>query len=77
MDIPLRVRKIIQISKPFMFVVGRIVLNRAIKIGRFIDIDLEQKLLPNPSEHGDSFNNQKNVNDQIHPSTILNKQSNA
>ncbi|CAF0962118.1 unnamed protein product [Adineta steineri] len=56
---------------------GRIMLNRIIKINRFISIDFEQKPLSITGEHGDSFDIQKKYNDNITSLSFLNKQSNA
>ncbi|CAF3611650.1 unnamed protein product [Adineta steineri] len=56
---------------------GRIMLNRIIKINRFISIDFEQKPLSITGEHGDSFDIQKKYDDNITSLNFLNKQSNA
>ncbi|CAF3422411.1 unnamed protein product [Rotaria sp. Silwood1] len=56
---------------------GRIVLNRIIKMDRFIDIGLEQRILSISNEYGDSFRNEKKSDDNIFLSNFLNKQSNA
>jgi hypothetical protein len=63
---------------PWLFLLGRIMLNRAVKTDRSIGIDLvEQRRLPMTGEHGDSFGIQKKDDGVISPSSFLNKQSNA
>lgn len=52
-------------------------LNRTMKLGRYIDIDLEQKFLPIAAEHGDAFAIDKTFHNHLSPSYDLYKQSNA
>ena len=61
----------------FAFTSGRIVLNRTIKIDRFIDINFQQRTLTSPSEYGDSSDNQKNYDNHSFLFDNLNRQSNA
>ncbi|CAF1622097.1 unnamed protein product [Rotaria magnacalcarata] len=56
---------------------GRIVINRVLKADLSIDITLEQKILPIPSEHGDSCINEKKQDNNMFLSNILNQQANA
>lgn len=48
-------------------------LNRIVRIDRFIDMNLEQRILSTPDEYGDSIG----IENNILPFNILNKQSNA
>lgn len=56
---------------------GRIMLNRTMKIDRYLDIDLEPKSLPIAAEHGDALSMEKPFHNQLSPSYDLYKQSNA
>lgn len=67
MDIHLLVENSIS-NRSFVNCLGRIMLDRMIKTDLYIDIDLEQKLVVNIGEYGDSSGMAK---------TILNQQSNA
>ncbi len=49
-------------------------LNRIMKIDRYIDIDLEQRPLPITGEYGDSSGMERTFDNHL---SILNKQSNA
>jgi hypothetical protein len=77
MDIHLLVKIEFQVNRSFadlVFLLGRIMLNRIIKLDRYIDIDLEQKFLPNTGEYGDSSGMKKTFDNHL---SILNQQSNA
>ncbi|CAF3414290.1 unnamed protein product [Rotaria socialis] len=56
---------------------GRIIINRMLIADLSIDIALEQKILPIPSEHGDFCINEKKQDNNMFLSNILNQQANA
>ena len=52
-------------------------MNRILKMDRFISIDFQRKTSPITGEYGDSFDTQRKYDGGLSPLNILNKQSNA